>query len=30
MTWPGDATVAMTGADTHPANNSFTVTVQPK
>jgi uncharacterized repeat protein (TIGR01451 family) len=24
------ATVAMTGADTHPANNSVTVTVQPK
>jgi uncharacterized repeat protein (TIGR01451 family) len=24
------ATVAMTGADTHPANDQFTVTVQPK
>ena len=24
------ATVAMTGADTHPANDAFTVTVQPK
>jgi uncharacterized repeat protein (TIGR01451 family) len=24
------ATVAMTGADTHPANNSVTVTVQPR
>jgi hypothetical protein len=24
------ATVAMTAADTHPANNQFTVTVQPK
>jgi uncharacterized repeat protein (TIGR01451 family) len=24
------ATIAMTGADTHPANNSVTVTVQPK
>jgi uncharacterized repeat protein (TIGR01451 family) len=24
------ATVAMTGADLHPANNSVTVTVQPK
>jgi hypothetical protein len=24
------ATVAMTGTDTQPANNSFTVTVQPK
>jgi hypothetical protein len=24
------ATVAMIGADTHPANDQFTVTVQPK